>query len=302
MAGGSSLDIKRRIRSVTSTQKITKALQTVSAVKMRKAQARAVAGRPFAEDALFLLRRLSGLPSSKHPLLAKKQTGKQLLVLITPDKGLTGGLLSNLSRKVQDLVEEQKKVKNRVTEIRAIGSKADDFVKRQGYTLVGTSKADVLDLALARKLKNEIIDAYVDGPYDTIILGYTQFVSTLRQRPFIRGILPLTVEKIIDVEELPASLAEKPAELQAGTYELEPSPSVLLSELIPELVTMLLYHALLEAQASEHSARMIAMKNAFDNATELHEELTQTFNRVRQESITAALAEISAGVAALEKA
>jgi F-type H+-transporting ATPase subunit gamma len=301
MAAGSSLDIKRRIRSVTSTQKITKALQTVSAVKMRKAQARAIAGRPFAEDALFLLRRLSGLPSSKHPLLAKKQTGKQLLVLITPDKGLTGGLLSNLSRKVQDLVEEQKKVKNRVTEIRAIGSKAEDFVKRQGYTLVGTSKADVLDLALARKLKNEIIDAYVDGPYDKIILGYTQFVSTLRQRPFIRGILPLTVEKIIDVEELPPALAEKPAEFQTSTYDLEPSPSVVLSELIPELVTMLLYHALLEAQASEHSARMIAMKNAFDNATELHEELTQTFNRVRQESITAALAEISAGVAALEK-
>lgn len=301
MAGKNTRDIKRRIKSVTNTQKITKALQTVSAVKMRKAQGRALAGRPYAEDALFLLRRLEGLTDAgQHPLLKKKKTGRQLLVVIAPDKGLTGSLGSNLARKISDLITDQKKGKKRETDVYAIGNEALSFAQRGGLKVIKSLRNEDISLRQARRLKNELIKYYLKHDYDKIILAYTQFVSTLKQKPFIRGILPISVGKIIDVEELPESLSAKPAKLSPEVYELEPSPAKLLSKLVPDLVTMLIYHALMEASASEHSARMIAMKNAHDNAKELIEELTQTFNRLRQESITSALAEISAGVAALE--
>ncbi len=301
MAGGNTREIKRRIRSVTNTKKITRALQTVSAVKMRKAQARTIATRPFAEESLSLLRRLSGLTATRHPLLHKKNTGKQLVVLITPDKGLTGSLLANLLRKVSDLVTEQQRVKQRGTDFITIGAQAQKFVKSQGYTLVRAQKNASVDVHMARRLREELVGLYRYGPYDKIIVAYSQFVNTLRQRPFIRGILPITLEKIVDVEELPTDLLEQPVVFNQAEYELEPSPNAILDELIPELVSMLIYHALLEAEASEHSARMIAMKNAHDNASDLIEDLTQTFNKLRQEAITGAIAEISAGVAALEK-
>lgn len=302
MASKSPREIRRRIRSVTSTQKITKALETVSAVKMRKAQAAVIAGRPFAEEALTLLRRLGTLASlSSHPLLARKTTGRQLLVLVAPDKGLTGGLGSNLFRRVADLITTQSRDKQRTTDVRAVGREALKFAERSGYTVAGSQKSDVVTVKAARQLRDELVEAYVNGPYDKVILAYTQFQSTLKQQPFVRGILPVTVEKIVDVEELPASLTE-PESLSPEVYELEPAPQQLLDDLVPELVTMLIYHAMQEAAASEHSARMVAMKNAFDNAGELLGELTQTFNRLRQESITSALAEISAGVAALERA
>ncbi len=308
MAGSGTREIKRRIKSVSNTQKITKALQTVSAVKMRKAQARAIAGRPFADSALSLLHRLSGLTEERHPLLQKKETGRQLLVVIAPDKGLTGSLISNLSRKVLDLVDVQKKSKGRTTDVRAIGVEAESFAKRGGLLVVTAERNDKVDLRTARKLKDDIIAAYLSGPYDKVILAYTQFVSTLKQQAFIRGILPLSEEKIIDVEELSQSpsgagrAVSTQTSLSAETHELEPSPIELLDELVPDLVTMLLYHVLAEAAASEHSARMIAMKNAHDNATDLISELTRTYNKLRQESITASLAEISGGVAALESA
>jgi len=166
--------------------------------------------------------------------------------------------------------------------------------------VVKSQNSEIISLSEARRLKNELLTFYLEKGYDKVILGFTQFISTLKQQPFIRGILPVTVKKIVDVEELPDALVEKVAELNSSYYELEPSPAHLLNELLPDLVTMLIYHALLESSASEHSARMIAMKNAHDNATDLVEELSQTFNRLRQESITSALAEISAGVAALE--
>ncbi|MFO0704381.1 MAG: ATP synthase F1 subunit gamma [Candidatus Andersenbacteria bacterium] len=301
MAKGNARDIKRRIKSVTNTKKITRALQTVSAVKMRKAQTRTIATRPFAEESLTLLRRLSGVTISKHPLLKKKSTGKQLVILISPDKGLTGGLFSNLTRKVSDLVAKQQREKNRETDFITIGSQAEKFVRAAGFNLVRAQKNGIVDVQLARRMRDEIVTHYIKGPYDKIIVAYTQFVSTLRQKPFIRGILPITLEKIVDVEELPQELLTKPVAFDSAAYELEPSPTLVVDKLIPDLVSMLLYHALLEAEASEHSARMIAMKNAHDNASELIGDLTQTFNRLRQESITAALAEISAGVAALEK-
>lgn len=301
MAGQNSRDIKRRIRSVANTRKITKALQTVSAVKMKKAQAHALAGRAYATEALFLLRRLEGLADfERYPLLKKKNTGKQLVLMISPDKGLTGSLFANLSRQVGDLIQDQAKNKKRQTDIYGIGNQAVLFAKRMGYKLIKGEANDKLGLRDARRIKNNLVDLYLHQGYDKIILAYTQFVSTLKQKPFIRGVLPITVKKIVDLEVLPEKLTKRPVVLSSEVYELEPSPGQLLRDLVPDLVTMLIYHSILEANASEHSARMIAMKNAHDNANELIEDLTQTFNKLRQESITSALAEISAGVAALE--
>lgn len=269
---------------------------------MRKAQSAVLASRPFALEALTLLRRLGTLSSlGAHPLLARKQTGRQLVLLIAPDKGLTGGLGSNLFRRVTDLIKAQSAEKGRTTDVIAVGREAEKFAKRSGFTIVHAIKNDIIDIKVARELRDRLVAAYVDGPYDKVIAAYTQFVSTLKQQPFVRGILPVTVEKIVDVEVLPSELAE-PEPLSPESYTLEPAPQELLNELVPELVTMLVYHALQEAAASEHSARMVAMKNAFDNASDLIGELTQAFNRLRQESITSALAEISAGVAALEHA
>ncbi|MFH0830754.1 MAG: ATP synthase F1 subunit gamma [Parcubacteria group bacterium] len=300
MAGSNARDIKRRIRSVTSTQKITKALQTVSAVKMRKSQARTLASRPFAEESLSLLRRLSGLTSVRHALLKKKNTYRQLVVLISPDRGLTGSLAGNLMRKIVDLVTKQSTEKKRTTEFIAIGLKAENFIRSSGYVLVSSRRNGPVDVRLAGQVRDELVRHYLNGPYDKIVVAYTQFINTLQQRPFVRGILPITLEKIIDVEELPRELLEQPVAFNAADYELEPSPATILDQLVPELVSMLIYHALLEAEASEHSARMVAMQNAHDNATDLMAELTQTYNKLRQDSITSALAEISAGVAAQE--
>jgi F-type H+-transporting ATPase subunit gamma len=242
------------------------------------------------------------LPSKSHPLLKKKKTGKQLLVLVSPDRGLTGSLMTYLSTTVTEVLLEQTKVKNMQTDVRAIGTMGANFAKRSGFNVVRVEKNDRVSTKRARQLKDQLVDAYVKGGYEKIILAYTQFETTLKQRPFVRGILPLTEEKILDVEELPESLADASIPpLTTSVYDVEPSPQRILDELVPDLVTMLLYHVLEEASASEHSARMIAMKNAHDNASDLIDELTQTFNRLRQESITRALAEISAGVAALEK-
>jgi len=270
---------------------------------MRKAQSAAIAGRPYAEEALLLLRRLSKLlPSRSHPLLKKKKTGKQLLILIAPDRGLTGSLMANLSAKISEVIEEQAKQKRMHTDVRAIGTEAESFAKRAGLSVVSAEKNDAINFKRALQLKEDIIEAYTKGPYEKIILAYMQFETTLKQRAFVRGILPLTEQKIVDVEELPETLSDTSTPpLSPSVYDVEPSPEKILSELVPDLVTMLLYHVLEEAAASEHSARMIAMKNAHENASDLIDELTQTFNRLRQESITRSLAEISAGVAALER-
>ncbi len=226
MAGQNTRDIKRRIKSVSNTRKITKALQTVSAVKMKKAQAKALSGRAYASEALSLLRRLEGLADfEKYPLLKKRNTGKQLLVIISPDKGLTGSLFSNLARQIDDLMRDQLKNKKRETDIYAVGNAATNYARRSGYKLINSVANNGLTLQDARSLKDDLVEMYLKKGYDKIILAYTQFVSTLKQKPYIRGVLPITIEKIVDLEVLPEELVKSPVVLSSETYELEPSPA-----------------------------------------------------------------------------
>lgn len=296
---GSTKDIKRRIRSVKNIQQITKAMETVAATKMRRSQDRALAGRAYAERAFLLLTQLARvLDVKKYPLLRKKSTERQLVILIATDKGLVGGLNTNLFRKMQDFLREQDS-RGRSTDFIAIGKKAATFVQKKSRLLVHeqTHMGDDFVPSDLLEITRMAIDAYTKGPYDKIIMAYTNFVSTLTQKPFIRGILPLTYEKLHDLGDLRDDVVQKLQEQEVSEntrYLFEPSEERVLQDLLPRMIEAVIYHNMLEANASEHSARMMAMKNASDNAHELIDNLTLSYNRLRQENITKELAEISA--------
>jgi len=295
----STKEIKRRIRSAKNIQQITKAMETVSATKMRRAQDRALSGRVYAEKAFLMLQNLAkNTKVEEHPLLVTKQTGRQLVVVITPDKGLVGSLNTNLFRKLQDFLHEQEELK-RETDFIAIGRRGENFLQKNNKKIL-LSKTGLGDMFVPDEIAEIVetmIHGYTKGPYDKVIMCYTNFFSTLSQKPFIRGILPLTYDKIEDVGDLRTEMAEKLAnndESPEVDYIFEPSKKSVLEELLPRLLDAIIYHNVLEATASEHSARMVAMKSASDNAKDLIDEFTLSYNRLRQEGITKELAEISA--------
>ena len=279
-------EIRRRIRSVQSTAKITRAMEMVAASKMRRAQERTLAARPYAEKMRQVLADLAAQRRSGeeiHPLLVKRSVNRIAIIHITPDRGLCGGLVANVNRSVASFILEQRVP---VT-IVVIGRKGRDFMVRSGqevraeFTRLGDRPSIVDVLPIARI----VIDDYTDGLIDEVYLSYTQFVTTMGQRPVLWRLLPI-----------------EPAAIEPGRnveYIYEPSPDEVLAELLPRFVEMGLYHAILEAIASEQSARMVAMRNATDNANELIEDLTLTFNKVRQEMITKELLDITGGAAAL---
>ena len=279
-------EIKRRIKSVQSTAKITKAMEMIAASKMRRAQERDLAGRPYAD----LMRQVLGDLAAQrqagdviHPLLIQRPVNRIALVLITPDRGLCGGLNANVNRRVASFILEQ----GVPATIVAVGRKGRDFMMRCGeevraeFTRLGDqpSLADVLPIARV------VIDDYSAGLVDEVYLCYAQFVTTMVQRPVIWRLLPVepaTIEARLNVE-----------------YIYEPSPSAVLAELLPRFAEMEIYHAIFESIASEQSARMVAMRAATDNANELIEHLTLTYNKARQEAITKELLDITGGAAAL---
>lgn len=298
----STKEIQRRRKSAKNIQQITSAMETVSATKMRRAQDRATSGRSYAEHAFLMLQSLAKtLNVNEHPLLKKNNSNLQLVILIATDKGLVGALNTNLFRKMDEFLEEQDK-KGMRTDFVVVGKKAKDYVTKKNRKIIG--EYDYVEGELPSMNDDKIhnlariaISAYGEG-CKKVIMAFTNFYSTLSQKPFIRGILPLTQEKIEDLGDLREDVKEKLVKLPtAPDYIFEPSRPEVLEKLLPRLVSTLVYHNLLEANASEHSARMIAMKNASDNASELIDDLTLTFNRLRQEGITKELAEISAGAA-----
>ena len=279
-------EIRRRIRSVQSTAKVTRAMEMVAATKMRRAQERTIAARPYAEKMRQVLADLAAQRQAgdePQPLLERRPVSRIALVHITPDRGLCGGLNTNVNHRAASFILEQ----SIPVSIVAVGRKGRDFMVRSGqevrceFTHLGDrpSVADVLPIARV------VIDDYIDGIVDEVYISYTQFVTTMTQRSVLWRLLPI-----------------EPAELEPGSaieYIYEPSPEAVLAELLPRFVEMQLYHALLESIASEQSARMVAMRNATDNANDLIEELTLTFNKTRQEMITKELLEITGGASAL---
>lgn len=276
--------IKRRIRSVQSTAKITKAMEMVATSKMRRAQERVLAGRPYAEKLRQVIADLAAQPGQGvYPLLERREPNRIAIVHITPDRGLCGGLISNVNRSTGAFILDQVHPSVLIT----IGRKGRDFMLRGGRELRAefTEIGDRPSLLDTLPISRIVIQDYTDRVVDAVYLAYTQFVSTMTQRPVVQELLP--VEPMV---------IERPGEIE---YIYEPSSKAVLADLLPRFVEMQVYHAILEAIASEQSARMVAMRNATDNANELIQDLTLTYNKARQEMITKELLDITGGAEAL---
>ncbi|MDD5043349.1 MAG: ATP synthase F1 subunit gamma [Patescibacteria group bacterium] len=303
----SGKEIKRRIKSVKNTKQITKAMEMVSAVKMRRSQEVALAARPYALKALEILTHLSGkIDRSEHPLLEERAEGETYLAVISTDKGLCGGLNANLFRRLAEFLKQQKeKVK-----IIAVGRKAREWAGRLSLDIIADftgfgDKTDVIEvLPLARMLMRD----YYDKKYGQAVFAYTNFISTLKQETVLRHVLPIkkemleaVVQEITPARGKYADAGKFTKEESGGEYIFEPSPDEVLKVILPKLIEIQVYSIILEANASEHSARMVAMKNASEAAKDMIEELSLSYNKFRQASITREIAEVSAGAAALEK-
>jgi len=282
--------IRRRIRSVSSTAKITKAMELVAASKMRRAQMRALAARPYADKLRGMLADLAeSLESLRieavHPLLERREVREVAIILITPDRGLCGGLNANLNRRAAAFALEQGEARVRLV---CVGRKGRDFFARAGYPILGefTKLGDYPSHEDTRPIARLVMDDYVAKEVDQVFLIYPLFVNTVTQRPEVRQLLPT---------ELPPREAPRLVD-----YIYEPSRPEVLGELLPRYVEMTVHEAVLELSASEQSARMVAMRNATDAAYEMIQELTLTYNKVRQEQITKELLDIVGGSVGLE--
>jgi len=306
-------DIKRRISSVQNIQQITKAMELVSATKLRRAQAGVLAARPYAEKLEEVLKRLveANRPRAKdkkavqHPLLVGRPVKKVAYVLMTADRGLAGAYNTNVIRRAEQTLAEEKREYALIT----VGRKGRDHFSRRGrpihseYLYMG----DDIEFLRAREISRALTDLYVSGEFDEVNLIYTQFVSVGSQRPTTVRLLPLTgldTEQADGEETVVEDGAAGAAEDDWGAeppveYIYEPSPAEVLGLLLPRHVDMQVYRALLEAKASEHAARMRAMRAATDNAAEMIRTLTLSFNRARQAAITKEIAEIVGGAEAL---
>jgi F-type H+-transporting ATPase subunit gamma len=279
--------IRRRIKGVQSTAKITKAMEMIAASKMRRAQERGLAGRPYTQKITQVISTLASVTQDKttHPLLeARDPIKKVALVHITPDRGLSGGLVSNLNRKSAAFLLDQ----SLPASVIAVGRKGLEFMRRTSQNVAAefTQLGDRPNMVDTLPISRIIIDDFISGKVDAVYITYAHFVNTMVQTPTVLKILPVT-----------------PVTVEAGKYNLdyifEPTSAAVLDALLPRFVEMGVYHAILEAIASEQSARMIAMRSATDNAEELIDDLTLVYNKARQESITTELLDIIGGAAAL---
>jgi F-type H+-transporting ATPase subunit gamma len=289
MAGQSARDIKRRIRSVQNIGKVTRAMEAVSASKMRRAQQATLRSRAYATRAYEVaahLRAQTGAGQGLHPLLDEHDAGVPVVLLITPDRGLTGGLVLNTIRYA---VRKVHGVLGKDVKWVALGKKGRDFLIRHSDLVADfTPLPDAPTLLDISPVARLALDGFTSGEFKSVHVVFPVFMSISKQRPVFRQLLPIYVPPDAPVT-------------QSG-FTFEPSPEAVLDEMLPRLVELQVYQALLEAQASEHSARMLAMRNATDAANDLVGELTLTYNKARQASITAEILDIAGGAEALRQA
>lgn len=297
-------DIKTKIKATERMHKVTRAMEAVSAVKMRKTQAAALAGRSYARAAMAVLSRLAGTSHVKeHPLGMKSDGTTLALIVITSDKGLAGALNSGVLKRAVEALEGRDK---KDVTIVAYGKKGYEYFSRRGYTVARAieNKQDEVPLHIMEELVGELTEGFLMGTYAKVSVVYPNFKSTFEQVPTLRRLLPLSLPAL---EEIVAGIvptkgrwSEDAMQIVApAAYEVEPSSDEVLSLLIPKLVAVALYHMLLEAKASEHSARMVAMKNASDKSKEVTRDLNRVYNKARQAAITREVSEIVGGREAL---
>jgi F-type H+-transporting ATPase subunit gamma len=276
----STLDIRRRIRSVKNTAQITKAMQMVAASKMRKSQAAALSGRPYQEVLFRVLAALRGkVDPQASPLLVERTVRRELILVISSDKGLCGALNTNLFRELTaiDAVDPS---------FIAIGRKAVQFLVRTRRNLLADFQvSEVPNTREVRPIANFCAERFLSGEVDRVRVIYSKFVNTLIQQATTVNLLPASSEELLG--------EEKGEKVQSGEFLFEPSEQGVLSAILPHYITFQIFQMILDARASEHSARMVAMKNATDNAKQLVKDLTLHYNKVRQASITTELLEIA---------
>lgn len=280
-------DIKRRIRSIKNTEQITRAMEMVAAARLRRAQSRVEAARPYAEEIRSLAGRLAAtLEDASHPLLVQREIRNRGFVVFTSDRGLCGAFNARIIRFAQDLLKERK-----TKSIVAVGRKGRDFFRRRGYDLLAEfiGIGDEPGVDVAREIVRRIIKLYEGGELDEVGLVYTEFISTARQRPVVRRLLPI---------EIPSE--KEDGKSLTDDYIYEPGPGRVLEMVLPRFVESQVYRAILESKVSEHAARMLAMGNASENAGKMIEQLTLSFNKARQAAITKELTEIVTGAEALK--
>ncbi|HEX5159011.1 MAG TPA: ATP synthase F1 subunit gamma [Ktedonobacterales bacterium] len=283
-------EIRRRIRSVKNVAQITRAVQMVASSKMRRAQERVVASRPYSDELMRLVARLAKQASEEEdlPLMKSRPVRRVGVVVISPDRGLAGGLPGNINRRVAQLATDlRREAGNSSLPISyvAVGRRGRDFLSRTQQPIIAefTNLGDQPAQADVRAIARAVSDAYLNGDVDRVLLVYPKFISTVVQTPTVIQLLPV----------------EPPEEADTGgptpQYIYEPNAAEIFAALLPRYIETLIYQPLLENVASFYSAQMVAMKNATDNATDLVDDLTLTYNKARQTAITTQILEVVAG-------
>ena len=308
MSGANTKIINRRIKSIVNTRKITKAMELVAASKMRKAVSAVLATRPYASLAWQTVGKLTsarkqgseGEDAPAHPLLTERsEVKKTLAVLVTSDRGLCGGFNAQILRTANEYLK-----KNAGTPIEwiAVGKRAEQFLRRRKQAVVASfgSLLQRPDIVAVRPLARLAADGFVSGTYDEVAVLYNDFVSAILQKPRSKIMLPLRKDSELGEAQAPSPSPDHPPQALPD-YLFEPDPGRVLDLILPRILEVQFYQAILESLASEHSARMLAMRNATESASEMIDDLRFTMNQARQAGITQEIAEISAGSAALTK-
>ena len=302
-------DLRRKMKAIKSTRQVTKAMELVAASKMRRAVQNAQKLRHYALTAWHILERIASVQPDLHPYLQQREPRKILVLLFTPDRGLCGSLNAQLGRTLTHYLKGLKELATfEKVDFIAVGKKGQQFLPRlqenmiaafPGFSSFPTFK-DVLPIT---RLATE---SFLQGTYDHVVLLYPDFISAIAQEPTVKVLLPFSKMGLKDMllSLLPQRYRRDTEQAMAANavreYLFEPSQETILSTILPQLTEIQIYQAVLETAASEHSARMVAMRNASDNASDLLDDLTLTYNQTRQAAITGELAELSASKAALE--
>ena len=293
-------EIRRRVTSVTSTQKITKAMKMVAAAKLRRAQEALVATRPYARKMNELLRHLvTKIDPSTHPLLQEREIKKVVLIVVSGDRGMCGAFNGNVLKAAVDHIHTHYKSYLEVpggVRLVTVGKKAADFFAKRNYTLIASHVGIFgnLHFGHARTIIQQLAEEYRKGEFDRVEVIYNEFKSVIQQRIVVEQILPILPEQIQKSKDLHA--------LAQIDYIYEPSSSEIMNVLLPKHLNFLMWRVLLESSTAEEGARMTAMNNATENAKDLIRDLTLSYNKARQASITKELLEIVSGAEALKKA
>ncbi|KKT34695.1 MAG: ATP synthase gamma chain [Parcubacteria group bacterium GW2011_GWA2_44_12] len=291
-------DIKRRTKSITNTRQITRAMQLVATSKMKRAQKKSGDADPFALGAWDILKQVTARLTEKqfHPFWEKNDSKKIGLILVTSDRGFCGGLNVTLLTKVLAFIKEQQLL-GLSPEIVAVGRKGRDFFKKLGIPIIAdfSGLTDHFTVSEITPIAHIATKDFLLRNYREIYIAYTLYINTITQKPIVRKILPMDIKTFEKIAELQRASPDESKQTAKAQYIYEPSSETVFKNLIPYLLEVIVYKAILEARASEHSARMVAMKNATDRAGEMIGDLKLAYNQARQAGITREIAEISAG-------